>query len=117
MNKNQASLIRIFKALSDENRLTILSLIYNYEAKCRCDKKEKCLDETCIKNLSDSLSISLSTTSHHIKELVNAQLITKKKKDRWVYCQINRKVFAQSCEFLNRFSKEMRYEENRQRKK
>lgn len=117
MNNNQTALIRIFKALSDENRLTILSLIYKNEARCRCDKKEECLDETCIKNLSDSLSISLPTTSHHIKELVNAGLITTKKKGRWVYCQINRKVFAQACEFLNRFSKEVRYEENRQRKK
>jgi len=103
MNKNINNVTKIFKALSDENRIKILLSIYKKE--CKCIKYElSCRDETCIKDLSKSLKITTPTISHHIKELVNAGLITTKKDGRWVYCEINQKTFQKICTFLNNFS-------------
>jgi len=105
MNKKFANLAKIFKALSDKNRLEILSRIHTGELKCKCDKEE-CRDATCIKNLSKSLNVTLPTVSHHVKELVNTGLITTRKEGRWVYCQINKRVFVRACEFLSKFLRE-----------
>ena len=103
MNKNINNVTKIFKALSDENRIKILLSIYKKE--CKCIKYElSCRDETCIKDLSKSLKITTPTISHHIKELVNSGLITTKKDGRWVYCEINQKTFQKICSFLNNFS-------------
>ena len=57
------------------------------------------------KALADAnrLKILLFTISYHIKELINANLITTTKQGKWVYCQINKKEFAKAVEFLNKF--------------
>ncbi len=102
MNENTKDLTKIFKALGDENRLKILSLIYTKECKCN-EGKISCLTETCIKDLSKLLDITTPTISHHIKELVNAGLIVTKKDGRWVYCKINQKTFLKIYNFLHKF--------------
>ena len=102
MVKNTKSLGKIFKALSDENRLKILLSVYAKECKCSADKFS-CKNETCIKELSKLLDITIPTISHHIKELVNANLITTKKDGRWVYCKINQEAFLKTHNFLNKF--------------
>ncbi len=100
MNINTKNLAKVFKALSDENRLKILSSIYTKECKCN---ELSCRNESCIKDLSKSLNITVPTISHHIKELVNAGLITTKKEGRWVYCRINQRSFKRTYRFLNKF--------------
>lgn len=102
MNKNTKDLTKIFKALSNENRLKILSSVYAKECKCN-ESKFSCRNETCIKDLSKLLDITIPTISHHIKELVNAGLIVTKKEGRWVYCKINQEAFLKICSFLNNF--------------
>jgi len=102
MNKNIKNLAKIFKALSDENRLKILSSVYAKECKCN-DGQFSCRNETCIKDLSKLLDITIPTISHHIKELVNANLIITEKEGKWVYCKINQKAFLKTCTFLNNF--------------
>ncbi|MBE0478908.1 winged helix-turn-helix transcriptional regulator [Candidatus Aerophobetes bacterium] len=102
MNKDTKNLAKIFKTLADENRLKILLFIYKKE--CRCKEDEfLCRDETCIKDLSKFLNITVPTISHHTKELVNAGLITTKKDGRWVYCKINQKTFQKIYGFLSKF--------------
>lgn len=109
MSKQFAYLTKIFKALSDKSRLEILSRIHKDELKCKCDEEER-HDATCIKDLSKSLNIAMPTVSHHVKELINTELITTRKEGRWVYCQINKKVLERACGFLSKFLKEQRYE-------
>lgn len=102
--KDSKQLAKIFKALGEENRLKMLSNILKKEWQC---KQGKCCDkEICIKDFSKPLKISFATISHHVKELVNCDLITAKKEGRWVYCQINKKVFKKALEFLNELSKD-----------
>ncbi len=99
MSKNITGLSKIFKALSDKNRVKILSFIYEKECKCESNQCEY-RNETCIKELSKLLNITIPTISHHIKELINANLITTKKEGRWVYCKINKKALEKACIFL-----------------
>lgn len=103
MNKNTKNLAKIFKTLADENRIKILLSIYKNECKCEEDKLS-CRNETCIKDLSKSLNITIPTISYHIKELINAGFISTKKEGKWVYCKINQKTFKKPIGFLNKFS-------------
>lgn len=100
MDRKTASLVKIFKALSDGNRIKILSLIHRGEFKCKCSDKKEFQTETCIKDLSHYLNISIPTISHHVKELVNAGLITTKKDGKWLYCRIDKKGISKAIEFL-----------------
>ena len=103
MTKNTKNIAKIFKTLANENRLKILLFVYRKECKCE-ENKLSCRNETCIKDLSKFLNITIPTISHHIKELVNAGLIITKKEGRWVYCKINQKTFQKTCGFLNKLS-------------
>ncbi len=95
-------LTKIFKALSDKNRLKILSSIYEEECKCRQNNRSDS-SPTCIKDLSKLLYITVPTISYHIKELINADLITTEKNGRWVHCRINQKTLQKVCEYLKIF--------------
>ena len=63
--------VRVFKALGDEKRLRILSLLRQGE---RC---------ACV--LLEHLNLSQPTLSHHMKILCDAQLVTGRKEGKWVY--------------------------------
>ena len=82
MNQN-LDLSKVFKALSNPNRLEIyLSIL-----------KKDGLDEelkTCfLSELTGHFSIGAPTISHHLKELVKAGLIDTKKKGKFITCQVN----------------------------
>ena len=68
--------VRVFKALGDEKRLRILSLLRQGE---RC---------ACV--LLEHLNLSQPTLSHHMKILCDAQLVTGRKEGKWVYYSLNR---------------------------
>lgn len=71
----EKDLVRIFKALGDEKRLCILSLLRQGE---RC---------ACV--LLEHLNLSQPTLSHHMKILCEAQLVTGRKEGKWVYYSLN----------------------------
>ncbi len=102
MKTNTASLTRLFKALSDENRLRILLVIQRSDYRCSGTQGD-CRNETCIKELGKSLRITVPTVSHHVKQLVNAGLVSARKEGKWVYCRINQKAFDQARQFLDDF--------------
>jgi len=62
---------RIFKALCDTNRLTILGLLRDGE-KCACD-------------LLDELSIGQPTLSHHMRILCDSGIVQSRKEGKWSY--------------------------------
>lgn len=67
--------IRVCKALGDEKRLRILSLLRQGE---RC---------ACV--LLEDLNLSQPTLSHHMKILCDANLVTGRKDGKWVYYSLN----------------------------
>jgi len=101
--KKLSELVYLFKAFSDENRLKIIQQINKRDLKCSLNKKGKCEDRTCIKDLAKKLKIGLPTVSHHVKELVRSGIIKTEKQGRWSYLQINPKRFHELIAFLQTF--------------
>lgn len=66
---------KIFKALSDVNRLKIVQLLKEGEL-CACE-------------LTLTLSNSQSTVSHHLSVLKNAGLIKERKEGKWSYFRLS----------------------------
>lgn len=67
---------KLFKALGDENRLRILSMLQS-EERCACV-------------LLEYIHLSQPTLSHHMKILCEAGLVTGRKEGKWVYYSLNR---------------------------
>lgn len=63
-----------FKALSDSNRLRILSIISTNASA-----------ETCVCDLSEPLNLGQPTVSHHLKILVDAGFLHREKRGVWAY--------------------------------
>ena len=71
MEKKYENMTKLFKALSDSNRLVILEMLKSGE-KCAC----KILEE---------LHIGQSTLSHHMKVLYDSGIIKCRKDGKWSY--------------------------------
>lgn len=70
-------LARIFKALSDPTRVRLLSLIAAHSE-----------GEACVCDLTDPIGLSQPTVSHHLKQLMDAGLITREQRGRWSYYRV-----------------------------
>lgn len=66
------ALAGMFKALADPARVKILSMLLNSEEVCACD-------------VSDGIGKAAGTTSHHLKLLRDAGLVTGDKRGTWIY--------------------------------
>lgn len=100
-----SKLVKIFKALSNEQRLKIFQMIvqknsdhcgHKNNTEC-CNGMEKTFSKVC-----DCLRLSKSTISHHIKELQNADLITCEKKGQMNICFINKEILDKIKHFFNK---------------
>ena len=67
--------VKIFKALSDTNRLKIIKLLKEGEL-CACE-------------LTGALSNSQSTVSHHLSVLKSAGMIKERKEGKWSYFRLS----------------------------
>lgn len=67
-------LARSFKALGDPTRVRLLSLIAAADG-----------GEACICDLTTPVGLSQPTVSHHMKQLVDAGLITREQRGKWAY--------------------------------
>lgn len=78
------------KALSDPTRLRVLSHVaaQGCESVCACD-------------LIDVLDISQPTISHHLKKLVDAELLTREQRGKWAHYTIIHEAFDELRDFLN----------------
>ena len=76
--------VNIFKALSDETRLRILSLICNVEM-CVCEI-EKCLN------------LTQSNASRHLTALKNSGILSSYKQAQWTYYRVNDKFKLENNE-------------------
>jgi ArsR family transcriptional regulator len=64
----------VFKALSDPNRLRLLSMV-----------KAEAAGESCVCDLTGPLHLGQPTVSHHLKILVDAGLLHREKRGTWAY--------------------------------
>ena len=104
---------KIFKALSNEQRLKIFLMIYNGcckpEGKGKGSefkiKEGKCCPvagavEKAFTKVCDCMTLSRSTISHHFKELQNAGLIICERDGRAFNCKVNEEAVKDIKEFL-----------------
>ena len=75
-------LATLFKALADPNRLAIFQLVRERGGEGRSVQEA----ESSISEIAAGFRLSLSTVSHHIKELRRAGLIRCEKVGQTVYC-------------------------------
>lgn len=68
------AIARVLKALADPVRLRLLSLIAAHES-----------GEACVCDLTEPVGLSQPTVSHHLKQLVEAGLVTREKRGVWAY--------------------------------
>jgi len=93
------TLLRIFKALSNENRLEIFNLVRQGVGNC-CNVDELGDRCSCVCDIGAEMNLALSTVSHHLKELRNAGLIHCQKRGQWVFCTVNENALGLIGEFL-----------------
>lgn len=67
----------VFKALSDPTRVLLLSLIAGHPG-----------GEACVCDLTGPVGLSQPTVSHHLKQLVDAGLITREQRGRWSFHRV-----------------------------
>jgi DNA-binding transcriptional ArsR family regulator len=89
-----AELAVVFRALSEPNRLAIYELIRERD---HASVEEL---ERSISALAREFDLSLSTVSHHIKELRQAGLIRCAKRGQTVYCEPDPAALAAIERFL-----------------
>jgi ArsR family transcriptional regulator, arsenate/arsenite/antimonite-responsive transcriptional repressor len=70
-------LARVFKALGDPTRVRLLSLIAAHDG-----------GEACICELTEPVGLSQPTLSHHMKQLVDAGLLTREQRGKWAYFRV-----------------------------
>jgi ArsR family transcriptional regulator len=112
---NQEELVKIFKALANENRLKIFEAIKNNQIQCAC-----CPDDAasfkgeesegaicCVDEIVGQFDMAQSTISQHLKELHNAGLLVRHKKAQWVYYTINHGRLEMLGNYLSQFASEL----------
>lgn len=97
-----SELVQIFKALADRNRLAIFQRIRSGFECCRVLPNGS-LERTgnTVSEIASEFDLSLSTVSHHLKELRTAGLITCQRKGQRVYCLPDDEVLARIGEFID----------------
>lgn len=93
---NSKELAKIFKALSNENRLEIYKEIAKSE---NIDYERD--DECSISEILSCLKIGAPTISHHLKELSNANLITTQKNGKILVANINKETLEKIKDFID----------------
>lgn len=77
---------RLFHALSDETRLSILERLR--------------LGERCVCDLTDALDAAQSRLSFHLKVLKDAGLVTDRRDGRWMYYTLNQEALGEIAELV-----------------
>ncbi|GAA0068544.1 metalloregulator ArsR/SmtB family transcription factor [Clostridium sardiniense] len=75
MEKNYEVNAKIFKALSDPNRIKIIDILSCGE-KCACD-------------ILENFNFTQPTLSHHMKVLIECDLVVARKEGTWNYYTLN----------------------------
>lgn len=78
--------VRLFHALSDPTRLSILERLR--------------LGERCVCNLTDALDAGQSRLSFHLKVLKEAGLVADRRDGRWMYYTLNQETLAEAGELI-----------------
>jgi ArsR family transcriptional regulator len=83
---------RLFHALSDETRLSIIRRLR--------------LGERCVCDLTDALDAAQSRLSFHLKVLKDAGLVIDRKEGRWMYYTLDQDALNEVAEIVGELASE-----------
>lgn len=83
MQPSDPQLVKMFKALSNPNRLRLFEEI-RAAGKTAYERTHGCL----LNHVVEHLNIGAPTVSHHLKELVNAGLVETERQGKFVHCRV-----------------------------
>jgi len=69
--------LSIIKAISDKNRLRILSALLFHDELCACQ-------------ITEFLKVAGATASRHLSQMVGAGVLKNRKQGRWIYFRLNK---------------------------
>jgi len=91
-------LASIFRALGDPSRLAIYRLVRD------CCSEESGHEPVDLRNsvteIAKQFDLSLSTVSHHLKELRRAGLIRCERRGQYIFCYADQDVLAEIGQFV-----------------
>ena len=87
MIKNFEENIKVFKALGELNRAKIINMLSTGE-KCAC-------------MLLEEFNFTQPTLSHHMKVLIDCNIVKYRKEGTWIYYSLNKEVCNETIKFLN----------------
>lgn len=85
MNKEEAG--KLFKALGDKSRLKIVKILYHNDEICAC-------------KLLEAVNCNQSTLSHHMRVLVDSNLLYARKEGKWVRYSCNKQLVDSLMNFI-----------------
>ncbi len=88
---------KVFKALSNENRLELFIEILKARETCFEAAEKECF----ITDIMESMNIGAPTVSHHIKELANAGLVVTERRGKFLVARINDETLQEAIDFLS----------------
>jgi len=87
---------KCFKALANKHRLEIFEYLRKQEIHCSSS------GEGCnVGDIAQQFDLALSTVSHHLKELFDAELINCVQRGQFVCCTINHQTVAELQSFFS----------------
>ena len=100
IHMNTQKMAKIFKALSNPNRLELYLKIVekneaSYETGCEC----------LISDITKYLNIGAPTISHHLKELTNAELIFTERRGKYLVAKVNEDMVNKVNELLKLYKR------------
>ncbi len=94
---NSRRLARVFKALSNENRLELFLEILKIHETCFETECGECF----ITDIMDTMNIGAPTVSHHMKELSGAGLVITERKGKFLTARINDEMLKEIVQLLS----------------
>lgn len=89
MSKKYIIQARIFKAMSDENRLKILELLHEREYNAS--------------ELLAQMDFGQSTLSHHMRILLSAGIVQARKNGKWIYYSLRPEAYEEMSDWLRQY--------------
>ncbi len=86
MNKKYVVQARIFKAMSDENRLKILELLHEREYNAS--------------ELLEEMDFGQSTLSHHMRILLSAGVVQARKNGKWTFYSLHKAAYEEMISWM-----------------
>ena len=95
--KPDPKLVKMFKALASPNRFRLFVEILE-AGESSFEGGHSCFLHT----IMEKLDVGAPTVSHHLKELVNAELIDTEREGKYVTCRVNPDALTALSQFFTR---------------